>query len=211
MPMGRQYESIDDTIAAWVAKQHLFFVGTAPNGADGHVNISPKGGEGTFRILGPNRVAYLDLNGSGIETIAHLKENGRIVVMFCAFEGAPKIIRFHGKGRVVESGMPEFDDLLAGFPLNDDLRLVLRSVIVVDVTRVGDSCGFVVPRMDFVEERQQLFRWAENKEEAEGEDWRLKYRQKNNLRSIDALPGLDLPEPSEEEDLARFSSVGRAL
>jgi hypothetical protein len=211
MPMGRQYDAIDDTIAAWVAKQHLFFVGSAPSGGEGHVNISPKGGMGTFRILGPNLVAYLDTIGSGIETISHLKENGRIVVMFCAFEGAPKIVRFHGRGRPVELGTAEFDGLVTHFDVSDELRPLVRSIIVVDVTRVSDSCGFGVPRMDFVEERQQLFRWAETKEAKHGDGWLEKYKQENNLRSIDALPGLDLPEATPEEDLARFSSAGRAL
>lgn len=209
--MGKQFDQIDDGIAKWVAKQRVYFVATAPSGADGHVNVSPKGGIGTFRILGPKTIAYLDTIGSGIETIAHLKENGRIVVMFCAFEGAPKIVRFHGNGRAAELGTREFDELVSHFDVSDELQPLVRSVIVVDVTRISDSCGFGVPRMDFVEERQQLFRWAENKEAKEGDGWELKYKQKNNRHSIDALPGLELSDSTDDADLDRFSSAGRAL
>ena len=127
------------------------------------MNLSPKGGRGLFRVTGPLGFAYVDLMGSGIETIAHLRENGRIVVMFCAFEGAPKIVRLHGVGRPVQQNDEGFDELLATFDVSDEQRRAVRSVITVEVTRVGDSCGFVVPRMDYVGERDQLYRYADNR------------------------------------------------
>jgi hypothetical protein len=208
--MGRQYEAFDESLISWISTQPLFFVGTAPNAPDGHVNISPKGSMQTFRILGPTTVAYLDLQGSGIETVAHLGENGRIVVMFCAFDGPPKIVRLHGRGRVVDNQDPGFADLVAQFAPSDEIRSVLRSVIVVEVTRISDSCGFVVPRMEFVEERSQLFRWAENKQRTLGAGWEAAYRRVNNCTSIDGLPGLDIGDnvASEEEAL---NASGRAL
>lgn len=209
--MGRIYATIDPTLAEWISRQHLFFVATAPTDPEGHVNVSPKGNGRTFRILGPTRVAYLDLTGSGIETVAHLRDNGRIVIMFCAFEGAPKIVRLHGRGRCVQPHEAAFADLLADFDLDDDLRLTLRSIIVVEVTRISDSCGFVVPRMRFVEERRQLYRWAAARQEKDGADWAPKYRQANNLTSIDGLPALDLPAELTDAELAHYTSAGRAL
>jgi hypothetical protein len=209
--MGRTYDTIDDTLAAWIGKQHLFFVATAPNDPDGHVNVSPKGSGQTFRILGPTTVAYLDLTGSGIETVAHLRENGRVVIMFCAFEGAPKVIRLHGRGRCVQPLDDDFAGLLATFQPNADLLLTLRSIVVVEVSRIADSCGYVVPKMTFVEERDQLFRWAENRQKTYGDAWSIKYQQANNLASIDGLPALDLPADLTEEEAARYASAGRAL
>src|ERR1700733_4197740 len=112
--MGKVYERLDEKLVEFIEKQHMFFVGTAPHSPDGHLNVSPKGLD-TFRILGPNSVAYLDLTGSGIETVAHLRENGRITILFCAFEGRPLILRLHGRGRVVEPGEPERPNLIARF------------------------------------------------------------------------------------------------
>jgi len=208
--MGRTFDTLDESLSEWIGGQHLFFVGTAPLAAEGHVNISPKGSMDTFRILGPTTVAYLDLAGSGIETTAHLRENGRIVIMFCAFDGAPKVLRLHGRGRVVQSDEPEFESLLVHFQPNDDLLKTQRSVIVVEVTRIADSCGFVVPRMEYTGDREQLFRWAEHQQQRNGDEWALKYRQANNRTSIDGLPALELPEEFEE-DLQQHSSAGRAL
>src|SRR3954452_1394247 len=111
--MGKVYDAIDDKLAAWIARQPLFFVGTAPLDADGHVNVSPKGPIGSLRVVGPHEVAYLDIVGSGAETAAHLRENGRIVVMLCAFAGPPRILRLHGRGEVVWAEDPEFDALRA--------------------------------------------------------------------------------------------------
>src|SRR4051794_37232389 len=148
--MARTYDEIDDHMRAWIARQPMFFVGSAPLAADGHVNVSPKGPGGTFRVLGPRRVAYLDVVGSGVETIAHLRENGRIVVMFCAFEGPPRIVRLHGRGTVLPLG----DASLNGVRFEANAPSAAeRSVIVVDVDRIADSCGYGVPLMAYEGER----------------------------------------------------------
>ena len=179
--MGKLFDEIDDRLREFIAAQRLFFVATAPSGDAGHVNCSPKGLD-TFRVLGARSVAYLDFAGSGVETIAHLRENGRIVVMFCAFDGPPRIVRLHGRGSFVEPGDPEFAGLRARFPEAAGVRAVIR----VDVTRIGDSCGSGVPRYAFVEERDQLAAWAERKGEAAIED----YKREKNAASIDGIPGL---------------------
>jgi Pyridoxamine 5'-phosphate oxidase len=178
--MGKTYNQIDSAMREFVGRQQLFFVATAPVGNDGHINCSPKGLD-SFRILGPAAVAYVDYTGSGAETIAHLRENGRIVIMFCAFEGPPKIVRLHGRGTVIEPSHPEFDELLARFGPQPS---GVRSIIRVDVERVSDSCGFGVPVMKFERERTQLPAWAEKKG-AEGlED----YKRRKNAESIDGIP-----------------------
>jgi Pyridoxamine 5'-phosphate oxidase len=179
--MGKVYEGIDERLRAFIERQHVFFVGTAPTDPQGHLNLSPKGLD-TFRVLGPNTVAYLDLTGSGIETVAHLRENGRITIMFCAFEGRPLIVRLHGRGRVVEPGDAGWDALIAGFPEYPGAR----SVIVVDVARIADSCGYAVPLYEFKGERSQLLDWAEGK----GPGGLETYREGNNRASIDGLEGL---------------------
>jgi len=179
--MGQTYTEIDDQMRAFVARQHVFFVATAPTGADGHVNCSPKGLE-SLRILGPKTIAYLDLVGSGAETIAHLRQNGRIVIMLCAFEGPPKILRFYGRGQVVEPGDADFQTLMASFAP----RLGLRAIIRVELDRISDSCGYGVPLMGYEGERTQLPAWAERK----GEDGLQEYRRQQNAVSIDGLPAL---------------------
>src|ERR671912_285168 len=126
--MGKRFAELDDALREFIARQHVFFVATAPLAADGHVNVSPKGLD-TFRVLGPTTVAYLDLTGSGVETVAHLRENGRVTVMFCAFEGRPRILRLYGRGRCVEPGDAEWATASAGFPALSGVR----SVIVVEV------------------------------------------------------------------------------
>lgn len=209
--MGRTYPEVDEQIAAWIAGQPMFFVATAPLQADGHVNVSPKGAKGTLRQLGPRKFAYLDLVGSGNETISHLRENGRIVMMFCAFDGPPKVLRLHGRGRVVQPHEEEFPALLNEFTLTPELEQTLRSIIVIDVTLISDSCGFVVPRMEFVEERKQLYRWAQHQQRGHGEAWKTKFAAYNNQTSLDGLPGLDINVQHDEADAARFSSKGRAL
>ncbi|MBA2519501.1 MAG: pyridoxamine 5'-phosphate oxidase family protein [Chloroflexia bacterium] len=210
--MGQVYDTIDGKLAAWIGRQPLFFVATAPNAADGHVNVSPKGEPAaTLRITGPTTAAYLDLTGSGIETVAHLRENGRIVLMFCAFAGPPKIVRLHGQGRVVPAADPEFATLLAHFQPDADTRRMMRSIIVVEVSLITDSCGFVVPRMDYVGEREQLQRWSERQEAKRGDGWKQTYWQANNTASIDGLTGLDPAEPANPEETRAFSSAGRAL
>jgi Pyridoxamine 5'-phosphate oxidase len=179
--MGKVHDVIDKDLAGFIERQQVFFVGTAPDDPDGHLNVSPKGLD-TFRILGPNSVAYLDLTGSGIETVAHLRENGRITIMFCAFEGRPLIVRLYGRGRVVEPGEPGWDDLISGFPGYPGVR----SVIVVDVDRVYDSCGYAVPLYEYKGERSQLVDWADKK----GPEGIEQYRATTNKTSIDGVAGL---------------------
>ncbi len=155
--MGKVYDGVDAGMAAWIERQPVFFVATAPLAGDGLVNLSPKGTIGTFRVVDEHTFAYLDITGSGVETVAHLRENGRVCVMFCAFDGRPNIIRLHGTGRAVLPGDPAFDAALAPFgEAAASRRPYLRSVVVVDVTRVSDSCGYAVPRMELVEERETL-------------------------------------------------------
>lgn len=183
--MGKSYEAIDDDIRAWVEKQKVFFVATAPRAEGGRINCSPKGLD-ALRILGPRQVAYGDTGGSGIETVAHLKENGRITIMVCALEGAPKIYRFYGVGRVVEPHHEDFASWAARF----SSLPMLRNVIVVDVTCIRDACGFGVPRYSFVEDRDTLQKWREAKSEEE----MVAYRRQKNSSSLDGLPGLDLDD-----------------
>ncbi|HEU4420336.1 MAG TPA: pyridoxamine 5'-phosphate oxidase family protein, partial [Planctomycetota bacterium] len=147
--MGKLHAALDADLQAWLAAQRVFFVATAPSGEAGHVNCSPKGGD-SLRVLGPTTVAWVDRTGSGIETVAHVRQNGRIVIMFCAFEGAPRIVRLHGRGAVVPDGDPRFASLLAGFHVPP---LGVRAIIVVELLRIADSCGFGVPLLCFQGER----------------------------------------------------------
>jgi len=175
-------DSIDDDLAAWIVAQPVFFVATAPTGADGHLNLSPKGYD-TLRVLDPNTVAYLDLTGSGVETIAHLRENGRITLMICAFEGPPRIVRLYGTGDVVLPGDPEWTELVGHFGARAGARAVIRT----RVERLSSSCGYSVPFMTLVGERPTLDQWAGRKSASELDD----YRAAKNAVSIDGLPGLD--------------------
>jgi predicted pyridoxine 5'-phosphate oxidase superfamily flavin-nucleotide-binding protein len=186
--VGKVYDEIDDGLRRFLEAQHLFFVATAPSGAEGHVNCSPKGLDG-FRVLGPRTVGYLDYVGSGVETIAHVRENGRIVLMFCAFEGAPRIVRLHGRGRVIEPHDAAFAAASAPFPRASDSNV--RAVIAVDVTRIADSCGYGVPLYRYEGERTQLPAWAERK----GADGVADYKRERNATSLDGLAGLD-PSPA---------------
>jgi hypothetical protein len=179
--MGKVYEQLDEAQIRFIEQQHVFFVGTAPDSPDGHLNVSPKGLD-TFRILGPNSVAYVDLTGSGIETVAHLRQNGRITLMFCAFEGRPLILRLHGRGRVVEPGDPEWDGLTARFPEYPGDR----SVVVVALERIADSCGFAVPLYEYKGERSQLLDYAQKK----GPEGLERYKAQKNRASIDGIAGL---------------------
>ncbi len=179
--MGKVYAAIDRAMARFIASQHLFFVATAPLDPAGHVNISPKGLQ-SFCIVDPNTVAYLDLTGSGIETVAHLRENGRIVIMFCAFESTPRILRLHGRGAAVLPPDPRFSELVGLFPRHPGIR----SVIVVALERISDSCGYGVPRYVYKGEREQLSRWARRK----GPAGLTRYRSDHNRTSIDGLSGL---------------------
>jgi hypothetical protein len=177
--MSKQLESIDSELAAWIAEQRVFFVGTAPLAATGHINVSPKGGE-SFRVLGPMEVAFQEYTGSGAETAAHLRENGRIIIMFCALEGAPKIVRLQGHGVVITSGHSRFEEMAGLFPRNSGTRAFFR----VTVTRVSASCGYSVPMFSFQSHRNTLDRWAEN----QGAEKLRDYRLAKNQKSIDGLP-----------------------
>ncbi len=180
--MGRTSDFIDERDARFLERQHVFFVATAPSGPDGHVNLSPKGLAGSFAVLDPSTVAYLDLTGSGAETIAHLRDNGRIVLMFCAFDGPPRIVRLYGRGEALVEGDPRFATALARFPD----RPGVRSVVVVSVEGVSDSCGFGVPVYAYQRERDELVHWAERKDPEE----LVRYRRTRNATSIDGLPAL---------------------
>jgi hypothetical protein len=180
--MGKVYESIDERLRQFLLSQPVFFVATAPT--SGHVNVSPKGLLGSFAVLDEHRIAYLDYTGSGVETIAHLRENGRITVMFCAFTGPPTIVRLHGRGEAVRPEDPRFADLRRAFETMPEHGV--RSVIVVDVDRVSDSCGFAVPFLDYVGERSLLTQWSAHK----SEDDLVAYLKERNATSIDGLPGL---------------------
>ena len=182
--MGKVFQEIDDKLAGWISRQHIFFVGTAPAGDGGSVNVSPKGMAGTFAVLGPRQVAYLDYTGSGAETISHLRDNGRIVLMFCAFEGPPKIVRLHGRGRAVLVGDPEFDELRSAF--GKDRTLGQRSIIVADLTRISDSCGYSLPLMDFRADRDVL----DKDQSRRDEEYFPRYWREKNAESIDGLPGV---------------------
>ncbi len=179
------HDGIDERLRSFIEAQHIFFVATAPLSSDGHVNLSPKGLEGTFAVLGEHSVAYLDLTGSGSETVAHLRENGRITVMFCAFEGPPNIVRLHGRGRYVALDDVEFDSYRGLFAEHSGTR----GVVVIDVERVSDSCGYAVPLMDHQGDRDLLTRWADNR----GDERLATYRTTRNARSIDGLPALAPP------------------
>ena len=185
--MGKTYDEITDKLAAFIRAQKVFFVSTAPLAGEGHVNVSPKGYD-SLAILGPKKVAWLDVGGSGIETMAHLKENGRITIMFCAFDGSALILRLYGTGEAVQFDDPRFPDLLALFPAFDKAR----AIVTVDVTRIADSCGWGVPFMDFREERDQLRRFADNPKMA-AEDWAEKFYS-GNANSIDGLTGMERPK-----------------
>lgn len=178
--MAKVYPAIDQELTAWIEAQPLFFVATAPLAANGHVNVSPRGLD-TFRVLGPREVVYLDLTGSGNETAAHLNENGRITIMFCAFAGRPKVIRLYGQGSIVLPGEPEWDALRSLFPAK---LPGARQIVRVDVRRVQGSCGFGVPLMDYQGQREELIEWAEKK----GPEGIAEYHMRKNSRSIDGLP-----------------------
>ncbi|MHB1486269.1 MAG: pyridoxamine 5'-phosphate oxidase family protein [Acidimicrobiales bacterium] len=173
------HDSIDASLAEFLGRQSVFFVATAPLSANGHVNVSPKGLTDTFAILDEHTVAYLDLTGSGVETMAHLGENGRITVMFCAFDGPPRIVRLYGKGSAITLGHPDFANFAAHFPALQGSR----AVIVVALDRIADSCGYGVPRMDLVHERDQMAKWAARK----GDEGLELYRHTKNAQSIDGL------------------------
>jgi predicted pyridoxine 5'-phosphate oxidase superfamily flavin-nucleotide-binding protein len=180
--MGKVHHCIDARLRAFLEAQHVFFVATAPT-TGGRVNVSPKGVGGTFSVVDEHTVAYLDITASGAETVAHLRENGRITLMFCAFEGPPDVVRLHGRGRVVTIYDDEYHDWVGRFGETRGAR----AVIVVDVERVSDSCGYGVPLMDCAGERDLLPAHMDRK----GSDGRADYRRQKNRVSIDGLPAFD--------------------
>jgi hypothetical protein len=181
--MGKVYPLIDDSLRAFIERQRVFFVATAPLDASGHINVSPKGVD-ALKVIDPSTLVYLDHVGSGAETIAHLRENGRIVIMVCAFEGPPKIVRLHGRGEVLEPqdvGHAALRSLFAS-------EAAARSIIQVSIERISDSCGFGVPLLTFQSDRPQLQAWASRKAEEEG--GLETYQRDKNATSIDGLPAL---------------------
>jgi hypothetical protein len=190
--MGRVSDRIDDRQRDWIAAQSLFFVGTAPLAGDGHVNVSPKGPIGSLRVLDDHTLAYLDIVGSGAETIAHLRENGRIVVMLCAFAGPPRILRFHGTGSVHLAASDSFAALWEAADFVDpSVPEARRAIVRVGVTRVADSCGFGVPLMAYEGERDHSRLWAEKQLRTNGEDALIRYQERKNTVSLDGLPAVD--------------------
>jgi hypothetical protein len=182
--MGRTHAAIDDRLASFLESQPMFFVASAPLSGEGLVNCSPKSNNGELAVIDPHRVGYLDRTGSGVETIAHLRENGRIVLMFCAFEGPPRIVRVHGRGSIVERDGEGFEELAGRFAT--DLLGGARAVILVSADRISDSCGYGVPLMDFQAHRHQLADWTDRK----GDDGIRVYWESANSNSLDGLPAL---------------------
>jgi Pyridoxamine 5'-phosphate oxidase len=181
--MGKVHDTLDGRLREFVEAQRLYFVGTAPSGDAGHVNVSPKGHSDTFTVLDEHSVAYLDLTGSGAEGIAHIRDNGRVTVMFCAFEGPPDIVRLQGTGRVVLPGETEWEALLARFPYHPGAR----AVIVVELDRISSSCGFAVPLYDYVGDRTLLDDHFGRKSPEQIHE----YHRSKNAVSIDGLPALE--------------------
>ena len=186
--MGKIYETLEPEQQAFIQRQSMFFVASAPLAPLGHVNVSPKGLD-AFRVIDARTVMYLDLTGSGNETAAHLSENGRLTIMFCAFEGSPKILRLYCRGRVLTRMMPEWSEAIARFPAMPGVR----QIVVAQVESVQTSCGFGVPRYTFEAQRDQLPLWAENR----GEERMVEYRRTRNAVSLDGLlsPSTDPDTP----------------
>jgi hypothetical protein len=198
--VGKVFDGIDEQQRGWIAQQPLFFVGSAPLDGEGHVNVSPKGPIGTLRVLDDHTVAYLDMVGSGAETVAHLRENGRIVVMLCAFEGPPRILRLHGRGEVIPAGDARFDGLYerAGFDAPHDVEAARRAIVLVAVKRIADSCGYGVPLMSYEGERPHMEAWAEKKIRVGGAEEIDAYVARKNAESIDGLPAFEAEgDPAE--------------
>jgi hypothetical protein len=188
--MGKKFDALNDNLTRFVLRQPMFFVATAPSGRDGHVNVSPKGLAGSLTVIDPSTVAYVDLTGSGIETIAHIRDNGRITLMFNAYVGPPMILRLFGRGEVVMADQPDFGELRARFPT--DLPPTVRAVILIHLYEVRTSCGYGVPLMDHRADRDDLHRWADRK----GADGLVANWEEKNLESLDSLPGLPYVPPA---------------
>jgi Pyridoxamine 5'-phosphate oxidase len=187
--MGTVFESITQHHREWIASQAMFFVGTAPLSADGHVNVSPKGPIGSFAVIDDHTVAYLDVNGSGIETIGHLRENGRIVIMFCAFEGPPRILRLHGRGEPIFADDARFAELQAQLELeNLSIDEAQRALVLVKVTRIADSCGYGVPLMSYEGMRPHHELSSAKKVRVQGADGYRDFQRSRGATTIDGLP-----------------------
>ena len=194
--MATLFDGIGEAQRRWIAQQPMFFVGTAPLDEVGHVNVSPKGPIGALCVIDEHRVAYLDVMGSGAETLAHVRENGRIVVMLCALEGPPRVLRLHGRGRVDDPGEPEYDALLERCGFADaSIPEARRAIVDVEVTRVADSCGYRVPLMSYEGEREHLPLSAAKRLRTMGSPEAMRALEaERNARSIDGLPAVP-PEP----------------
>lgn len=189
--MGKVFEEITEQLESWIAQREMFFVATAPLDPEGHVNVSPKGPIGSLRVLGPRRVAYLDVHGSGAETLGHIRENGRIVIMFCAFQGPPRILRLHGTAKPVFAGDEDFDRLLEEWRFEDlGIPEARRAVIDVDVERIADSCGYGVPLMSFEGMREHYPLSVAKRISVMGADGYLDFVAERNALSLDGLPAL---------------------
>jgi Pyridoxamine 5'-phosphate oxidase len=191
--MAKVYERIEEHQRDWIARQAMFFVGSAPLAGDGHVNVSPKGPIGSLAVLDDHTVAYLDIVGSGAETIAHIRENGRVVVMLCAFDGPPRILRLHGTGEIVPATDERFAALLEqGGYARFEVPESHRAIVVVHVTRVADSCGYGVPLMDYVGERPHQAASSAKRVRVHGPGAYLDYQREHNAASIDGLPAVEV-------------------
>lgn len=191
--MAKVFESIDDHLARWIASQPLFFVGSAPLDPAGHVNVSPKGPIETLKVLDGHTVAYLDLIGSGAETAAHVRENGRIVIMLCAFAGPPRIVRLHGSAQLIQAGEHRFEELLRRCDfMQPEVPESRRAIVLVEVQRVADSCGYGVPLMSYEGRRPHMDAWAQKRIRTGGQQALIDYQREKNAVSIDGLPGIRL-------------------
>jgi hypothetical protein len=188
--MANVHEGIGARLRAFIEEQAVFFVGTAPLAADGHVNVSPKGAKGSLAVLDEHTVAYLDFTGSGAESIAHLRENGRITLMWCAFSGKPNVVRVHGRGEVVFRDDPRWDGLIGHFPDVSE-QPGARAVVLVHAVRVSDSCGYSVPFLEYRGERDLLVQYFGRRDE----QFHADYVERKNAVSIDGLPAMPLPLP----------------
>jgi hypothetical protein len=192
--MGKVFDGIDAHLSEWIAAQTLFFVASAPLDPDGHVNVSPKGPIDTLRVLDERTVAYLDMIGSGAETIAHVRENGRLVIMLCAFSGPPRIVRLHGRGETILASDARFEALAARCAFQEPgVAAARRAIVLMEVTRVADSCGYGVPLMSFEGLRPHADAWAEKKVRVGGTEALLDYQREKNSTSLDGLPAVELP------------------
>jgi hypothetical protein len=179
--MGSIFPELNERLCEFISQQKLFFVASAPLAGDGHINLSPKGLD-CLRVLGPKSVAYVDFTGSGIETVAHLRENGRLTLMFCAFQGPPRILRLRGRGTAIEPKDDQWDNYARRLPQHDSAR----AIIVLYIEMIADSCGYGIPLYEYVGERSQLSAWCERK----GPAGIAEYQAQKNRYSIDGLPGL---------------------